>query len=148
MSEELLKKFTTWIKLKVRLNMKEEDTLPTFREGEVWWASIGMNIGYEQYGKHANFERPILILRKFNKHMFLAIPMTSKDKDTPYHIKFDYRKYAKERDSDGNLLYVEHRGIIVMSQLKNMSTKRLLRKVGVVNKADLGQIRDRVRVLI
>ena len=35
-------------------------------EREVWWSALGVNIGVEIDGKHENFERPVLVVRKFN----------------------------------------------------------------------------------
>jgi len=148
MPEELLKKFVAWLKLKVRLDCKDEKLIPTFKTGEVWWVSIGMNIGHEQYGKHDNFERPALIIRAFNRHMFWAIPMTSQVKDTKYHMPFKYRKYSGERDTNGTLVFEEKDGNIIISQLKTMSSKRLLRKVGVVDKDILIGLRKKVRSFI
>jgi hypothetical protein len=37
-------------------------------------SSFGKNIGYEQNGSGANFSRPILIIRKFNNHMYWVVP--------------------------------------------------------------------------
>jgi hypothetical protein len=35
-----------------------------FRAGEIWWVEVGVNLGFEIDGKHENFERPVLILKK------------------------------------------------------------------------------------
>lgn len=32
-------------------NLHEIKNLPTFKEGEIWWCSVGKNIGKEDYGK-------------------------------------------------------------------------------------------------
>lgn len=60
-----------------------------FKEREIWWRSIGTNIGTEEDGKNAHFERPVLVLRKFNRDIFLGLPLTSTRKDHRYH--FHYR---------------------------------------------------------
>ena len=36
-----------------------------FREGEIWWAHFGVNIGYEIDDKKANFARPVIVLHKY-----------------------------------------------------------------------------------
>lgn len=61
---------------------------PFFKEKEVWWLSIGVNIGYEEDGKGRNFARPVLILRKFNNQLFLGIPLSTKTKANIYYIEF------------------------------------------------------------
>jgi len=49
--QECLLKFVEWTKLKVRLHFSKEKPV-YFREKEIWWASLGINIGYEQDGKN------------------------------------------------------------------------------------------------
>jgi hypothetical protein len=60
-----MKQFEDWSKEKQNIEIFAPKTLP-FREKEIWWCSIGINIGDEQDGKNELFERPVLILRKFN----------------------------------------------------------------------------------
>lgn len=55
----LAQRFVAWTRLKIRIHLSEKDVY--FREGEMWWASLGANIGHEQDGKNETFERPILI---------------------------------------------------------------------------------------
>ncbi|MCK5510676.1 type II toxin-antitoxin system PemK/MazF family toxin [Candidatus Parcubacteria bacterium] len=111
--KESLIKFIEWTKLKIRIQISEEEPV-YFREKEIWWASLGVNIGYEQDGKNRNFERPVLILKKFNKNILLALPITSKDKTGKYYYQFKYDgvKYS-----------------IILSQIRLISNKRLLRRL-------------------
>ncbi|MEK9183120.1 MAG: hypothetical protein AAB849_01275 [Patescibacteria group bacterium] len=55
--KEVALKFIEWTKIKIRIHISER--VIYFREGEIWWASLGINIGHEQDGKNQNFERPI-----------------------------------------------------------------------------------------
>lgn len=83
-------------------------------ERDVWWASLGVNVGSEQDGSPEEFERPVLVVRKFNKEMVFVVPLTSSPRRTPYHI------------------VVRHEGVefaAVISQLRLLSTKRLARKI-------------------
>ena len=41
---------------------------------DIWWVSVGVNVGFEEDGKNDNFVRPVLVLKKFNNDMFLGIP--------------------------------------------------------------------------
>lgn len=34
---------------------------------EVWWCALGINVGAEIDGKNNNFERPVLVMRVYNK---------------------------------------------------------------------------------
>ena len=51
-----------------------------FHEREVWWCSIGFNVGFEQDGRGEKFARPVLVFKKFNKEVFWAIPLSTKIK--------------------------------------------------------------------
>jgi hypothetical protein len=67
------KDFDRWNKKKKILNSDAEPLY--FREGEIWWVHLGVNVGYEMDGKQDNFARPVIILRKYNKYSFLALPL-------------------------------------------------------------------------
>ena len=58
-----------WWRISVVIN--DESTRPLFKEGEIWWCGIGMNIGREIFGKGAKFIRPVVVLKKLNKDSFL-----------------------------------------------------------------------------
>jgi len=59
------KDFDKWNKRKKRIHEGSFDDFVHARE--VWWCAVGVNIGVEADGKHTNFERPVLIIRKFSK---------------------------------------------------------------------------------
>lgn len=58
-----MKDFDTWSKEKKTLEQEGHDSL-VFHEREIWWCSIGINVGDEQDGKNERFERPVLVLKK------------------------------------------------------------------------------------
>ncbi len=53
--------FLEWIHLKHKINNKNSGR--SFIEGEVFWCSIGQNVGGEVYGKGITFNRPVLVLK-------------------------------------------------------------------------------------
>lgn len=113
MLNDLLQRFAEWAKLKIKIhNYKDIDFY--FRDREIWWVSIGQNIGSEQNGKNVDFERPVLVIKKFNRKMFLGVPTSSKLGNSPYHYIFllDGKKYSAN-----------------ISQIRAFSSKRLLRKI-------------------
>lgn len=99
-----------------------------YHEREVWWSSVGVNVGYEIDGKNENFERPVLIVRKINQNQFFGIPLTSKNKTGYFYVKVKYS------DELGN-------GAINLSQMKVFSSKRLLRKIGMVEEIDFLKVK-------
>jgi len=127
--EEYLAQFVAWTKLKVRLHIKPEDGV-YFYEREIWWASLGANVGYEQDGKHEYFERPVLVLKKFNKHILWALPITSKEKIGDYYhpIEYDSERYS-----------------VILSQLRLISSKRLLRKIRTLPEEEFSTIKEKIK---
>ena len=69
----------------------------------------------EEDGKNDNFERPILIIKVFNRQCFLGIPITSLDKSN--------KKYYFP------IVYNGKKFFLVLSQIRLFSVKRLSRKI-------------------
>ena len=94
----MLKDFISWIQYKIVLHSKPQ--LVSFKEREIWWCSIGVNVGTEQDGKNEKFNRPILIIKKFNNRQFWGIPLTTKEPKNKY---FYYELNIKGKTSYANL---------------------------------------------
>ena len=58
------KDFQKWHLKKSEL--QEHGLRSYFHEREVWWCSLGMNVGFEQDGKGLQYMRPVLILKGFS----------------------------------------------------------------------------------
>jgi len=56
----MLKRFSEWFGLKMKLHDRQQ-TPPLVSEREIWWASVGENVGSEINGKSALFSRPVII---------------------------------------------------------------------------------------
>jgi mRNA interferase MazF len=110
---EKLEKMVEWTKLKMRIHSNEKRTI-YFNEREIWWASIGINIGNEIDGKNGYFERPVLVLKKINPNTLLVIPITTQNKQGYYYLEL-----GNETGKD----------IFILSQMRLISSKRLIRKM-------------------
>ncbi len=108
-----MKKFDEWNNLKKDTHKKERNILPKIRE--IWWCSVGVNIGVEEDGKNKHFERPVLVLKVFSRKSFLGIPLTSAGKS---ESKFYFK-----------IIYNNKEYFVILSQVRLFSTKRLLRKI-------------------
>lgn len=128
-----LSTFSEWNKKKYSIHTKNDTHHVFFKEREIWWCAIGQNIGYEQNGKHANFERPILILKKYNQHLFVGIPMTTKNREGKYYFQSEYR----------GKMYTA-----ILSQLRAYSSKRLLRKIRVLPESEFKTMRKNIFELL
>jgi mRNA-degrading endonuclease toxin of MazEF toxin-antitoxin module len=84
-----MKDFDQWNIVKQRLDVNQK--LPFFKEREVWWCSIGVNVGCEVYGKGNIFARPVVVLKKFSRTSFLGVPLTSQFKDRPDYIPLNIK---------------------------------------------------------
>ena len=80
-----MKEFLAWIGIKQKLDDSNHKP-PYFKEREIWWASIGENIGTEMNGKNSYFRRPVLIVRKLDTYSFVCVPLTSKQKEGSWYV--------------------------------------------------------------
>lgn len=139
MNIEMLRRLVRWTKIKFRLHTAKEPDF-YFRERQIWWCSLGANIGHEQDGKDPEFERPVLILKKFNPHMLWVLPLTRAhgvDKSKPAFALYYFALGNGEEDS-----------YVILSQVRTISSKRLTRKMRTVQKGEFGAIRQKIKGLI
>lgn len=61
-----------------------------YKEREIWWCRIGVNVGHEEDGKGEDFHRPVLIVKKFNKRLFWGVPATTKIKDDSHYFPTEF----------------------------------------------------------
>lgn len=130
----MLSKFHDWHVVKDALHQKSPPPL-FFKEREVWWCSLGANIGYEQDGKNTDFGRPILVTKKFNHDVLWALPITSKKKENHFHHQFDSFDTVMS-------------GSVVLSQIRLLDAKRLIRKMGTFPLAHFMEVREKLRRFI
>ncbi len=114
---------------------KEIEMFPTpaFYERGIWWCSIGVNVGDEEDGKMHQFERPVLILRKFNKQIAWVLPMSTKHKNNDFYHNLEH---------DGVTFFV------ILSQLRLISVKRFRRFMRKISPHQFKQIQLKVIALI
>jgi len=129
--QKILRWFTDWAGLKPKLHFSERELY--FKERQIWWTSIGQNIGSEQNGKRGNFERTVLVFKKFNKDTFLGMPISTKIKIGAHRYVFS----SKGKEFCLNL-----------SQMRVMSSKRLLRLVGNISSPDYQKIVQMFRDMV
>jgi mRNA-degrading endonuclease toxin of MazEF toxin-antitoxin module len=125
------KDFDNWNELKKILN--EKQNTPFANSREIWWCSIGVNIGTEEDGKNELFERPIIILRVLNKNTLRIAPLTSKEKSDKHNFTISYNNRT---------------GSVILSQIKTISTKRLSRKMARLDKKQYEKLMDKIRNVI
>ncbi|MBI2454104.1 MAG: type II toxin-antitoxin system PemK/MazF family toxin [Parcubacteria group bacterium] len=105
-----------------------------YHEREIWWCSIGSNVGFEQDGKGENFSRPVLIIKGFSKEVFLCIPLTTKLKEGKYYHEVNLKDGIKRK--------------VILSQIRLVDAKRLVDKVAVLDTEQFNKIKQAIIRLI
>lgn len=130
------KVFDEWNEVKKELSKNQRKL--GIKPREIFWANIGQNIGFEQNGKGENFARPVIIVRKLSKDLFLGIPTTTTlREDNDYFHKFKYTTHNNE------ILNVS----ALILQVKVFSTKRIMNKIGMINIEDFKLIVEKSKKL-
>ncbi|MCB9814339.1 type II toxin-antitoxin system PemK/MazF family toxin [Candidatus Nomurabacteria bacterium] len=126
-----LKEFDGWnsLKKKIQSDTAEVGFFP--KEREVWMSAVGKNIGYEQNGGGSNFSRPLLVIKKFNNHMFWCVPLSSKQKNLDFYFNF--------------MDIHEQKVSVILAQMKLVSVRRFNRKLYEIPQATLNQIKEKLR---
>lgn len=127
----IFKKFQDWCSLKEKTDNSQR---VHFRLGDIWFARVGENIGFEQCGKGNKFLRPVLVLKKFNNEIFLGVPLSKTKKVGKYYFGFSY--------IDG----IESRA--VLSQIRLFDSKRLEYKSGGVSDSLLKEIIEKTKNML
>lgn len=126
------KDFKDWMVLKQSLH--NSCSRPTwYKPREIWWVSIGKNIGFEEDGKGRYYNRPVLILHGFSKEFFLGIPLS--------HTK-NRGKYYHDFVLNGEV------SVALLSQIRAFDTIRLISKRGMMSIQDFSNIKKKIHYII
>jgi mRNA interferase MazF len=132
------KDYKNWMSKKAGIN--NDKIRPFLHEREVWFASLGENIGFEQDGGGENFLRPVLILKKFNNEIVWALPLTRTDKKGKYYFNISM---------DANDANVDNRqSVIILSQIRLVDAKRLQYKIGTIKEEEFIKIKEALVALL
>lgn len=130
-----MKNFDEWNTLKKRIDARIDTGRVYFSEREIWWAQIGCNVGYEQDGKGKLVQRPVLVLRKFNKQVLLVLPLSTKHKPgNKYYFNFSC--------PDGVTRSA------ILSQLRLIDIRRLNERMFILDEAIFAGIKKAVLDMI
>ena len=127
-----MKDFDGWNSRKK--NIHKNGLAKLYSAREVWWCSLGVNIGFEQDGAGEDNERPVLILKGFSRQVCLIVPLTTSVKKNPYNIAAG--------KVDGKDAFA------IISQVRLIDTKRLINKVGIIDKVLFDKIRKTVKDML
>ena len=105
--------------------------------GEIWLLNLDPTLGREPRGT-----RPGLVISvdKFNQgptELIIVLPVTSKKKNTPFHIEIE--------PPEGG---VKTRSYIKCEDVRSVSKDRLLSLWGTVSPKTMDEVKDRLRILL
>ncbi len=122
------KHFDEWNEVKKRID--DGDVSVFIRVGEIRWAILGCNVGSEMDGKGESFTRPVLVIHVIGKKLALVIPLSTKMKDVPGYILFDWKNKKNS---------------LCIHQMKVISQKRILKRMGKISDKKLEYIKDEIK---
>ncbi|MFA5838590.1 MAG: type II toxin-antitoxin system PemK/MazF family toxin [Candidatus Paceibacterota bacterium] len=126
------KDFDSWNNQKKSIHSDGENKF--YHSREMWWCSLGVNVGFEQDGTGEENQRPVLILKGFNKNVCLIVPLTTSHKKNIYNISVGVVDKKK--------------AFAIISQIRLIDTKRLANKIGMLDKTQFETIKKAVKDLI
>jgi mRNA interferase MazF len=124
------KNFDVW-NLKKKNAESEDKRLYTARE--IWWCRLGVNIGFEQDGSGEEFLRPCVIVRGFGPRICMVLPLTTSLSKHPLRVPIG--------NVDGKMASA------LLSQLRTIDTRRLVEKIGFLDKEKFDELRKNARNL-
>lgn len=123
--------YDNWNIIKKELSINEEKFF--FKEGDIWWVSLGKNLGTESYGKGEIFRRPVLIIKKLNSNSCICLPLTSKSKIGTWFTEISFQNETKT---------------VLLYQIRMINTKRFQRRLGVLDDNDFKKVKEKLKFLL
>lgn len=128
------KDYKMWMPVKAAINNRA--VRPEFKERDVFWASIGENVGYEQDGKNRHFDRPVVVVKKFNNSLFWGVPLSTTERRGKYYFEVGLQ------DKKGR------RSVAILSQMRLYDSSRLEEKIGMVSTVEHDGLKKQIAKLL
>lgn len=125
------KDFDKWNSKKKKLDVVSRRLL--FKEGEIWWCSIGVNVGEEVYGKGEYFRRPVVILRKLSANTCIVMPTTTRERSGSWYHHLNIRNKKRW---------------VMMNQIRLISANRLWVRESTLSSEELEELKKSVAGLL
>lgn len=126
------KDFQQWHKKKSVIN--EIEKRPFFHERDIWFCHLGVNVGFEQDGQGEDFQRPVVIVRKFNNEISWVVPLSKTEKRNKYYFAFPFD--AKTAS------------VAILSQIRLLDVRRLSREIGEVSSVHFEELIKKLKALL
>ena len=126
-----MKRFAIWLRLKEKLHGINHAP-PMVSERDIWWASIGENVGSEVNGKSDLFSRPVIILKKLSHTFYFVIPTTTQSRSGSWYVGF---------------VHQDREMFACLHQARAIDYRRLSSRLGKLDGDDFAKIKAGFRTL-
>ena len=134
------KLFDLWNTVKKQIHFGE-DRKVFMKPREIWFTTMGENIGFEENGKK-RFLRPVLVLKKVG-NLFFTVALTSQGKDSHrFYHKFDTAVFNEDNQQHKDRSYV------ILSQVKVMDKKRFTQHIGNISEKEFELVKEKLKALL
>ncbi len=130
-TKNMQKDFKTWHKQKTRINSVA--SVPYFHEREIWFCYMGANVGFEQDGRGVDFQRPVIVIKKFNNRIGWVVPLSRTKRRGQYYHEFTFGKNEVS--------------VAILSQLRLLDAHRLSRRIGTIKEVDFEELIKKLKDL-
>ena len=124
---DFVKEIKNWLELKIKIWPEKKEII--FKRGEIWWCSLGFNVGEEIFGKGNKFTRPVLIFKKFTSNSFLGLPLTTHGRKGSWYVEVKVRGNTKQW--------------VLLNQARILDKKRLTNKIDDIRNIDYKLVKER-----
>ncbi|MBP7846022.1 MAG: type II toxin-antitoxin system PemK/MazF family toxin [Candidatus Pacebacteria bacterium] len=125
------KDFDKWNTKKKSLEERNKKFL--FKTGDIWWCSVGLNVGAESCGKGEIFRRPVLVLKKLSANSFIGIPLSTQKKEGSWFCGISIL---------GEVQYV------LLYQVRMFSANRFQRRLTTLDDGDFARVKEKLEALL
>jgi len=130
MQKDILKILATdldwWNEVKKRLEKRSANIL--FKQGEIWWCNIGLNLGEEIFGKGIRLERPVLVFKKMTNSSYMGLPLTSKEKQGSWYVGVSLHNKSRT---------------VILNQARILDKKRMINRMGTLDNDQFNIVKQR-----
>lgn len=123
------KDFDGWNKKKKEVQHSTEP--PFAHEREIWWCTLGLNIGSEQDGVGMEYRRPVWIVRGFSQSVVFVVALTGRRREGFFYMALGL---VGGRESSA-----------ILSQVRLVDSRRLVRKIETLNETLFETLKTRLR---
>lgn len=128
----MIKDFDTWNGLKKHLHSAGSNCY--YHEREIWWCSLGINIGYEEDGKGSQSERPILVVKGFSRQLCWVVPLSASPKSNIFYVPIGL--------VDGKPVSA------MVSHMRPIDTKRFINRIGYLDQELFDRTKQAIKDLL